>query len=345
MRGGGRGRGETVAENLNRGLHAVLGADEGAYLLGEDVEDPYGGAFRITRGLSTRFPDRVRSTPISEGGVVGAGAGLALAGDTAIVEMMFGDFVGLAFDQIVNFASKTVTMYGTRVPMRLVVRCPVGGNRGYGPTHSQSPQKHFIGVPNLALYELTGWHDSTDLLREMLAVGVPALLFEDKILYGRPHRRPGPVDDLFRAEPIGTTADGPPVMHVHPVGLPPDFLVIATGGLADRVHAALRTLLVEHDLAGHMLIPARLHPFQTEVVAPWVRQAGTVFVAEESTAGGTWGAEVAHRIAQNCWPALSGPVRLLHSRDAVIPAAPHLERTVIVQEETIGRAIREAFLD
>lgn len=328
-------RPETVADNLNRALHSVLAADD-VYLLGEDIEDPYGGAFRVTRGLSTRFPGRVRATPISEGAIVGAGAGLALAGDAAIVEIMFGDFVGLAFDQIVNFASKTVSMYGARVPMRLVVRCPVGGNRGYGPTHSQSPQKHFIGVPNLALYELTRWHDATQLLRGILAEGVPTLLFEDKTLYALSH---GAVDDLYRVDLV----DG--VAHVHPRGLAPDFLVITTGGPADRTLAAVRALLLDHDLAGHVLVPARLHPFDVATVRPFVERAATVFVVEEGTAGGTWGAEVAHRIHAECWAALSGPVRLVHSADSVIPAAPHLERTVIVQEDTIRRAVLEVLGD
>ncbi len=85
------------------------------------------------------------STPLSEGTLVGAGAGLALAGEKAIVEIMFSDFVTLAFDQIVNFAAKSTTMYGRPVPVPLIVRCPTGGRRGYGPTHSQSLQKHFVG--------------------------------------------------------------------------------------------------------------------------------------------------------------------------------------------------------
>ena len=145
--------------NLNRGLHTVFANDPRVYLLGEDVLDPYGGAFKVTRGLSTRYPDRVLTTPISEGAIVGVGNGLALAGDRAIVEVMFGDFVTLAFDQIVNFAAKSVAMYGRRLPMHLVVRCPVGGNRGYGPTHSQCPQKHFVGVPDLALFEVSPFRE------------------------------------------------------------------------------------------------------------------------------------------------------------------------------------------
>ncbi|MFC7644147.1 hypothetical protein ACFQX6_28000 [Streptosporangium lutulentum] len=144
-----------VAENLNAALHGLLDDDPTAYLLGEDILDPYGGAFKVTKGLSTRFPGRVIGTPISEGALTGVAAYLALTGNTAVAEIMFGDFVALAFDQLCNFASKSVSMYGRRLPLRMVVRCPTGGGRGYGPTHSQSLQKHFVGMPGLSLYEMS----------------------------------------------------------------------------------------------------------------------------------------------------------------------------------------------
>ena len=155
---------ERIVENLNRTLHQLMEADERVFFLGEDVLDPYGGAFKVARGLSTRFPARVLTTPISELGIAGVANGLALAGQRPILEFMFGDFIFLAFDQIVNFAAKSVTMYGERMPFHLLVRCPVGGHRGYGATHSQSVQKHFIGVPNLELFEISPLHDNSKLL-------------------------------------------------------------------------------------------------------------------------------------------------------------------------------------
>ena len=104
------------------------------------------------------------STPISESGITGVACGLALCGDTAIVEIMFGDFVALAFDQIINFLTKSVTMYGEHTPMRVVIRCPIGGGRGYGPTHSQSLLKHFIGIPtsrsSSCRHSTTAWASS-----------------------------------------------------------------------------------------------------------------------------------------------------------------------------------------
>src|ERR1700733_6932308 len=95
--------GHRIANSLNKALHDLMANDNHLYLLGEDIADPYGGAFGITRQLSSRYPDRVLATPLSENGVVGAANGIALAGGRVIVEIMFGDFAGLAFDQILNF--------------------------------------------------------------------------------------------------------------------------------------------------------------------------------------------------------------------------------------------------
>src|SRR5436309_11413698 len=103
------------AEELNRALHALMRDDPRVILLGEDLLDPYGGAFKVSRGLSTAFPDRVLSTPIAEAGIVGTCNGMALAGMRPIAELMFADFATLAADQLINFAAKYYAMYGGRV--------------------------------------------------------------------------------------------------------------------------------------------------------------------------------------------------------------------------------------
>ncbi|WP_214110880.1 alpha-ketoacid dehydrogenase subunit beta [Acrocarpospora catenulata] len=326
-----------VAENLNSALHELLARDPKAYLLGEDVLDPYGGAFKITRGLSTRFPDRVLATPISESGITGLAAGLALCGDTAVVEIMFGDFAALAFDQITNFAAKSVTMYGARVPMRLIVRCPTGGGRGYGPTHSQSLQKHFIGVPGLAVYEMSALHDNHTVLAAMVESAQPCVFFEDKVLYTRQMRLS---DDLFVSDMVGDVAR---VYVDEPERA--DCVIIAPGGVADRALVAMRRLFLERELACCLLVPSRLYPFDVEPLLPTLRGARGVVVAEESTAGGTWGAEVAHQIHHHLWSGLRRPVALAHSADSVIPTAAHLERRVLLQESTIHASVLKVLDD
>ncbi|MEV0390932.1 transketolase C-terminal domain-containing protein [Nonomuraea sp. NPDC050643] len=329
--------GRRVAEHLNQALHEVLAADPAVYVLGEDIADPYGGAFKITQGLSSRFGERVRSTPLSEGAIVGAGAGLALAGDKAIVEIMFADFVFLAFDQLVNFAAKSTSMYGRPVPMPLIVRCPSGGHRGYGPTHSQSPHKHFLGVPGLSVLELTPFHDARALIEHCLAGQKPCLLFEDKVLYTRRMFHGGVVDDLFRFELAG---DGPGAARVHLEGADDyDCTLIVPGGMAHRAVAAMRELLLEHDVLCELLVPARLHPLDLGGLLPRGRH---VCVAEDGPAGGTWGAEVAARLHPVLWDRLTRPITLVSAADSIIPAASHLEREVLVHAHTIRLAVLEA---
>ncbi|MFF0316878.1 alpha-ketoacid dehydrogenase subunit beta [Micromonospora sp. NPDC005252] len=330
---------ERVVENLNQALHALLADDPALTVLGEDLVDPYGGAFKVTRGLSTRWPERVLSTPLSEGGIVGVAGGLALAGQSAIVEIMFSDFVALAFDQILNFASKSTAMYGRRVPMRLVVRCPTGGNRGYGPTHSQSPLKHFIGIPGLSVHEVSPFHDNRAVLAGMLATGRPGLLFEDKVLYTTRMYADGVVDELFRYDLIGPDADVARVRVDEEEQV--DCVLVVPGGLAARAVSVARELLLRDDIVCQVLVPSRLWPLDTDTLLPPIARAGRVVVAEESTAGGTWGAELAQVVHRRLWGSLRAPVRLVHSADSVIPTAAHLERTVLVQDTDIRQAVKE----
>ncbi|WP_329791238.1 2-oxo acid dehydrogenase subunit E2 [Lentzea sp. DG1S-22] len=315
-----------VVEALNRALHRLFAERPGLHLLGEDVLDPYGGAFKVTKGLSTAHPDRVLSTPLSEAGIAGVAAGLALAGGEVVLEVMFGDFAALMFDQVLNLISKSVTMYGHVVPMPVVLRCPVGGGRGYGPTHSQSVQKHFLGIPNLALYETTPFHDPHVLLTHALDEG-PAVLFEDKVLYTR---RMFTGDDLFR---VTTTGPSPGWAHVTGPG-PADVVLLCPGGVAHRALAAARTLL-DQGVHLHLLVPGRLHPLDLDDVLPLLRQPRLVAVAEESTAGGTWGAEVAAQLHERLWHDLSAPVLRLSSKDSIIPSSRHLEDQVLLGEHDI----------
>ncbi len=158
--------GLTFLESLRQGLHSILADNPRAVVLGEDILDPYGGAFKVTQGLSTRFPDRVFTTPISEAAIVGVSVGLALRGFHPIAEIMFGDFLTLAADQLINHAAKYPAMYNGQVTTQLVVRTPMGGGRGYGPTHSQSIERLFFGIPHLRLVAPSHIHDAGALLQQ-----------------------------------------------------------------------------------------------------------------------------------------------------------------------------------
>lgn len=328
---------DRVVQNLNRALHELFERDDRIYILGQDIADPYGGAFGVTKGLSTRYADRVISTPISETAMVGAANGLALCGNKVIVELMFADFAALAFDQIINFAVKAVDMYGKHRDMPVLLRCPVGGNRGYGPTHSQSIQKHFIGIPNLSLYELSPFHDARQLLDTIFKKNEPAILFEPKALYSRHIYTGGNIDGLLvyerrdRGWVHASSKAGAGAVAV---------ALLAPGGMAERAIAAAHRLALEDRVQPHILIPEQIYPLDLRPIADVLAAANVICVAEESTPGGTWGAEVAVGIHATVPQAPARPVLLVNSRASAIPAAPHLERQVLVQAETIIAAVR-----
>ncbi len=173
-----------VRSDLNAALRSLLEASPKVILLGEDMHDPYGGAFKVTQGLSTDFPERVISTPISEAGVVGSGIGLAMHGYLPVVEIMFADFITLAFDQICNHAVKFPGMFpDAETP--LVIRTPAGGRRGYGPTHSQNPETLLCAVPGLTVVFPSARHQPGDLLwNSVLRWPYPTVFLEHKLLYG-----------------------------------------------------------------------------------------------------------------------------------------------------------------
>ncbi len=223
-------------------------------------------------------------------------------------------------------------MYGERSPMRVVIRCPVGGGRGYGATHSQSPQKHFIGIPHLALYELSPLHDAADVLAAALRRDEPAMLFEDKILYTQRRYVDGRVDDRLAFESRGADGNWARVHDPDATGAP--TLVIAPGGVANRAIAAA-TRAAERGRTVEVLVPARLYPVDVDGLRDLLAGAHGVIVAEESTAGGTWGSEVAARLHAEAWPLLRGPVELVSSADRVIPSAPHLEQAVLLGTDAI----------
>ena len=193
------------------------------------------------------------------------------------------------------------------------------------------------------MYELSPFHDDgAAAARACSARAEPAVLFEDKVLYTQRLYAGGTVDDLFRYDfPAPGVARG---VRARP--MPGGRLRAHRPGRARPPGVrGQRTVLLEDELGCQLLVPARLYPFDLEPLLPVLRGARAICVVEESTAGGTWGAEVAHAIHQRLWRDLRRPVTLVHSRDSVIPAAPHLEEEVIIGEPAIRQAIMETVRD
>jgi 2-oxoisovalerate dehydrogenase E1 component len=321
----------TVRAALNGALRRLLADHPEVIVLGEDLHDPYGGAFKVTAGLSTEFTGRVISTPISEAGVVGASIGLALAGYRPVAEIMFADFVTLAMDQLYNHAVKLPALSEqSRLP--LVVRTPSGGRRGYGPTHSQSPENLMVAIPGLTVVFPSPRHDVGVLLeRATLDWDHPVVFFEHKLLYGT-------IQDPLDFEMAAASHDDPAaslfptlVKRQHA----PDLTLVAYGGalpMIERVADALS----EEDLVVEMVVPSLLQPFPKHTLLDLLIERECVAIIEESPLGPGFGSELAATLAEN---GFRGRVRRLAPPPVPIPAARSLEASILPDERRLFDAL------
>jgi pyruvate/2-oxoglutarate/acetoin dehydrogenase E1 component len=305
-------------------------------LLGEDLLDPYGGAFKVTRGLSTAYPGRVMSTPISEAGMVGLAAGMALRGLRPVVEIMFGDFLTLAADQLINHAAKFRWMYNDKVRVPLVVRTPMGGRRGYGPTHSQTLEKLFLGVPGMRVLAPSALIDPGELLcRTILAGEDPTLFVENKLLY----RLPVGSGSLLQEVDLHRTDGAAPVVTGVVRSAPPPVLTItAYGYMADLALQAMVKLAFEAEVFCELVVPSQLAPYDAAPLAESVSRTGRLLVVEEGTRTLGWGAEALASCVEALGPGLR-QARRLGARDVPVPAADALEEVVL---PGVADIIREA---
>jgi pyruvate/2-oxoglutarate/acetoin dehydrogenase E1 component len=323
---------------LNEALHEIFAARDDVYLLGEDVLDPYGGAFKVTQGLSDRYPERVLTTPISEGGMFGVSAGMALRGLRPILEIMFGDFIALGYDQVVNGISKFREMYDDQVSVPLVVRTPMGGRRGYGPTHSQSLEKLLLGVPNITVVAASECHDLGLLLRAAVEDDRPVFFIENKLMYGRPNRRPedGHIGELAVRE----AGFGYPALTFSGADFSEGVATIVTyGGMVPIVLEAVTDLILEHEIFCEVVALSQLLPMELDPVLESVARTGALVTVEEGTLTGGFGAEIAARVQELAWSDLRGPVQRVAARDGIIPSARPLEDAMLPGAGAVVEAI------
>jgi pyruvate/2-oxoglutarate/acetoin dehydrogenase E1 component len=341
----------TVLESLNAALDSVLANDPHVFLLGEDILDPYGGAFKVTHGLSSKYPHRVLATPVSEAGIVGVATGMALRGLRPVVEIMFGDFLALAADQLVNHAAKFRWIYNDRARVPLVVRTPMGGRRGYGPTHSQSLEKLFLGIPGLKVVAPAPFGDPGGLLvQAILEDDEPVLFVENKLLYLLPIFQPDDQDDLDLSELSQAGAQLPAWQDVSTPDYPlyrlalrqapaPHVTMVAYGYMAELCRQALLRLAYEEEIIAELFIPTQLAPIRLGPVLESARRTGRLLAVEEGSLTSGWGSEVLARAAESFGPALHASRRVA-ALDLPIPASFAFESAILPDLDEILAAAR-----
>ncbi|MBI4493136.1 MAG: pyruvate dehydrogenase [Chloroflexi bacterium] len=326
---------ERGVQSIRRALEQAMELDPRVILIGEDLRSPYGGAFKATHGLSDRFPARVLNSPISEAAIVGLGSGLAMEGFRPVIEIMFGDFLLLAADQIVNHAAKFHWMFNEQVSVPLIVRTPMGGGRGYGPTHSQSLEKHLLGIPDTQVLALHHRYAPALTYRALFdTVDRPTIVIENKLLYGQ--MASCRVPDGYLLE---VTRETFPTVRLRPAR-GAEVTIVAYGGMAVEAEAALQSLFEDHDVLCELIMPVRLYPLDLAPIMESVRQTGRLVVVEEGQGFAGFASEVISQMVE------AAPLRPLRVKRVApmphpIPAARPLEQDALPNSTSIVYAALE----
>jgi 2-oxoisovalerate dehydrogenase E1 component beta subunit len=318
----------TYLEAINAALHDEMEADPRVFCLGEDV-GRQGGAFGATKGLQQRFGVmRTIDTPVAEAGIAGVAVGAAMAGQRPVAEMQFGDFVSIAFDQLVTCAAKMHYRIGWAVPM--VVRCPNGGGVGGGPYHSENVEAWFHHHAGLKIVCPATASDAYGLLRAAIQDPNPVVFCEHKFLYRREKGE------------VATGANG----RVEKIGearvvRPGDDLSIITYASTMRLSLSVADTLADEGTAAEVVDLRTLIPLDVDTILRSVRKTGKALIVHEDNLTGGFGAEVAAVVSQQAFEHLDAPVTRVAAIDTPIPFTPVLEREYLPTEEDILHAARE----
>jgi pyruvate dehydrogenase E1 component beta subunit len=322
----GNSRTRTYVQALNEALDLALTRDPNVFLLGEDIGE-MGGDFGVTRGLWTKYgAERVRDTPLSEAAIVGAAVGAAMVGMRPVAEIMFADFLGECYDQLVNNAAKLHYMFDGQFRASIVVRTACGGGFGGGPHHSQSVEGWFLNVPGLVIVAPATPADAKGLLLAAIADDNPILFLEHKALY----RLKGDVPADFYTTPLRTAT----------IARAGNDVSIVT--CMKMVHEALAAadVLAGDGIDAEIIDLRTLRPYDTDAVLRSVRKTGRAVVATEAPKLGGLAAELSATIAEECFHDLRAPVVRVAGLDAPIPFSLVLERHILPGKDEIVAAAR-----
>ena len=322
---------------LNNFFKEKIVADERVLFIGEDILSPYGGAFKVAKELSFLAPEKVFSTPISESAIVGISNGLALNGFKPFAEIMFGDFITLAFDQIVNHASKFHHMYNRKATCPVVIRTPMGGHRGYGPTHSQTLDKFLVGIDNIKTVAINTFFDPAIIFHAILKEQHPVIVIENKTDYGKKilhHQAPNFVYEI--------NEDDYPVVMVRPALSVPDITIVAYGGMADLVNNLLNNIFLATDLKPILIVPSLISALPVDIISRSAARTGRLLVIEEGSAYAGIGAELITQVTDMVEHKIIA--KRIAAHPVPIPSVKSLEHTVLPEKERIIREIKMKFL-
>jgi acetoin:2,6-dichlorophenolindophenol oxidoreductase subunit beta len=304
---------EAIAEEMRR--------DPTVFVIGEDVAEA-GHPFKVLLGLVQEFgTQRIIDTPISEPGYAGIGVGAAMTGMRPVVDIMFGDFITLTMDQMVNQAAKAHYMSGGKIKVPIVFRTTLGATRRSAAQHSQSLQAWVSHIPGLKVALPATPHDAKGLMKTAIRDDSPVVIFEDKMMY----RMKGPVPEGDYTIPLG-------VADVKRAGT--DITIVATSSMVQVALSAAK-LLDEHGISAEVIDPRTTAPLDKETLIASAKKTSRALVVDEGYERYGVTAEIASVIADGAFYHLDAPVRRMGAMDVPVPFSPALEDLTVPTEKTV----------
>jgi 2-oxoisovalerate dehydrogenase E1 component beta subunit len=316
----------TYLEAIRQGLWEEMESDPTVFCIGEDI-GIYGGAFKVTDGFVHHFgTQRVIDTPIAESAIVGAAFGAALTGMRPVAEFQFMDFIGCAFNQIVNMVAKSHYRWGAPAP--LVLRGPCGGGVHGGPFHSQNPEMPFVHTPGMKVVAPATPSDAKGLIKSAIRDNNPVLFLEHKFLYRRIKED---VPENGHIVPIGKA-------RVHREGR--DLSIIT---YAAMVHTAQEAadILAKEGIEIEIIDLRTLCPLDREAITQTVKKTNKVILLHEDTKTGGLAGELAAIINEEAFDDLDGPIVRITALDTPVPFSPPLEHFFLPKVEDVVREARK----
>ena len=318
----------TYRDALKAGLREEMLRDERVFILGEDVGKNWGGAFKVTKGLAEEFgDDRVRDTPISENAIAGAAVGAAITGLIPVAEIMFGDLITLAMDQVCNQAAKMRYMFGGQTSVPLVLRTVFGGGKNIASHHSQSLESWFMHTPGLKVAIPAFASDVKGMIKTAIRDPDPVLFAEHKLVYDRKEEVP----DEDYTTPFGEA-------RVHREGTD-----VTVWGTMFMVHKAIAVAdeLQKEGISVEVIDPRTLVPLDKKTLIDSVKKTGRLVLVTEETKTLATTAEIAAIVQEEAFDWLDAPITRVNAPDTPVPFSPPLEQYFIPDEKRIGQAIRD----
>jgi pyruvate dehydrogenase E1 component beta subunit len=315
---------------INEAMDVAMGLDEKVFLLGEDIAEPSGGVYKITKGLSTKYgTHRVRKTPISEQAIIGAAVGAAIAGYKPVAEIMIMDFIAVCLDQITNHAAKIRYMSGGQTTVPMVIRTSAGAGRQFGAQHSELLEAFAVHSPGMKVVIPSSAADAKGLLVSSIFDPDPVLFVEPMLMYWDPaYAGDVPAGD-YRI-PLGKA-------NVLREGS--DVTLISYGRQVHVCKEAAEQLATQ-GISAEVIDLRSLVPLDEAAIFASVTKTKRAVVVHEAVTRCGFGAELSSRIHEQLWGTLAAPVQRVGGKNTPVPYAKNLETAFLPQVEDVVAAVK-----